>query len=163
MTSYKSAVATNSDGGQVREDEYLDLAAVTVRYNLDEETSEADYSYVFCANSKDFFSNELLYSTSYANFDIVSALVNNIARTDVYASIELGGTSLNSPKYGGKQIVYDTLSATAVKVYNGDASYKMTVKALTSGAVRAGIIISVTVPLVILAVGVVIRVKRKYL
>lgn len=163
MTSYSTATATDGSGATVKKDERLDLAAVTVRYALDEYTSEADYSYVFCANSADFFSNDLLYNGSYANFDIVSAVVNNISRIEKYASVDLGGMSLNSPKYGGKQLVYDTLSDTASTVYNGDGSYRETLKALTPGVKRAAVIISVAATVVPLAVCIVIKTRRKYL
>ncbi|MBR2466788.1 MAG: Gldg family protein [Clostridia bacterium] len=166
MTSYKTAIATKitADGTEtVKKEEALDLAAVTVRYALDEVTSEAEYSYVFCSNSKDFFSNDLLYSNSYANFDIVSALVNNISRVDQYASMELGGSSMNSKKYGGKQLVYDTLSETPATVYNPDATYKETLEAITPGVKRTAVIIAVIAPLVPLTACIVIRIKRKYL
>ncbi len=163
MTSYSTATAKDKSGADVKKDECLDLAAVTVRYKLDEYTNEAEYSYVFCANSADFFSNELLYNNSYANYDIASALINNISRIDMYASVNLGGTSLNSPKYGGKQLVYDTLSDTASTVYNGDGTRKETIKALTPGAKRAAVIISVAVPVIPLAICIVVKTRRKYL
>ncbi len=163
MTSHSTAVATTPDGKNDRKDERLDLAGVSVRYALNQHTNEAEYSYVFCANSADFLGNELLYNSSYANFDIVSAVVNNISRTDVYASIELGGISLNSPKYGGKQLVYDTLSEKAATVYNPDATFKESLKALTPGVKRAAVVISVAVPLIPLCLCVVVKVKRKYL
>ncbi len=162
MTSHDTATAER--GGVVeKKDEELDLAAVTVRYGLDDFTSEAEFSYVFCSNSANFFSNALLGNSSYANFDIVSALVNNISRTDVYASVELGGSSMNSPKYGGKQLVYDTLDLNAATVYNGDGTYKETIKAFTNGAKAAGIIISVSGALLPLVIGVIVKIRRKYL
>ena len=93
--------------GEVKESDLgsFDLAAVTVREAFDSDKNEYSHSYLFCANSAEFFSNELLGKSSYANFDIVSALVENISRVDIYASLELGGTSLNSSSYGGKQMV----------------------------------------------------------
>ncbi len=163
IKTHETAVATTPDGMLDRKDEALDLAAVSVRHTLNEITSEAEYSYVFCANSADFLGNELLYSNTYANFDIVSAVVNNISRTDIYASMELGGSSMNSPKYGGKQLVYDTLSETSATIYNPDATFKGTLKPLTAGVKRVAVIISVTVPLVPLCACIVIKVKRKYL
>ncbi len=163
MKTHESAVATAGDGKLDRKDEALDLAGVSVRYDVNENTGESKCSYVFCAASADFFSNELLYNNSYANFDIVSAAVNNISRTDAYASMDLGGSSMNSSKYGGKQLVYDTLSETTATIYNPDATFKGTLKPFTSGVKRTAVIISVLVPLVPLCACVVVKLKRKYL
>jgi hypothetical protein len=69
------------DGGAGEEGSY-GLAAVTTRTVFDSVTAEYTYSYVFCANDGDFFSNELLGNASYANFEIMSALINNISRVD---------------------------------------------------------------------------------
>ncbi len=163
MKSYTSAYAEgeNEEGVLVtkKQNEALDLAAVTVRYALDEITNEAKTSYVFCTNSKDFFSNTLLYNDSYANFDIVSALVNNISRVDVYASSALGGYSMNSEKFGGKVLIYDTLSESA-QTSEIDGTI---IEAFTPGVKRLGIIISVSVALIPLVICIVIRIKRKYL
>ncbi len=163
MKSYTTAVASK-DGSSIDEvDVARDLAAVSVRYALDSYTNEAEYSYVFCANSAEFLSNELLSDGSIANFDMVSALVNNISRTDIYASTDLGGTSMNSSKYGGKQLVYDVLSDVATTIYNSDATIKGTTKALTDGVTTALVVISCSVPAVLLVIGAAVRIRRRYL
>lgn len=143
----------------------LDLAAVTVREAFDSDTNEYTHSYIFCAASAEFFSNALLSNASYANYDIVSALVNNISRTDVYASMELGGTSLNSSSYGGKILVDDSLSAEDVEVYDnkagqytGEINYGMSNAAKTVYTVVIAI-----VPAVFLVLGIITCVKRKFL
>ncbi len=120
--AYKDATSTvfASDKG------FKSLAAMTTRTCLDTSTAETTYSYVFASNSEDFLSNNMLANSSYANYNVLSSLISNISRTDRYASIDLGGTSLNSPSYGGKQLVSTTLSATTNKVY--DPATKQVVK-----------------------------------
>ncbi len=141
-----------------------DLAAVTVRVSFDSYTAEKTYSYVFCANSADFFSDLLLGNGSLANFDVVSALINNISRMDIYASTDLGGASLNTENFGGKQLVSTTLSEEDENIYSSDASeiietnYGIT----TTAKVIITVCIAI-VPLTALVIGVVISVKRKFL
>ena len=141
-----------------------DLAAVTVRDSFDSYSAEKTYSYVFCANSADFFSDELLGNGSLANFDVVSALVNNISRMDIYASTSLGGTSLNTENFGGKQLVSTDLSEEDENIYSPDASEIIkTNRAITT---TAKVIITLCVaiaPVVALVLGVIISVKRKFL
>lgn len=162
MTSYDTAVATK-DGLTVAQDTELDLASVVVRSALDSFTNERAFSYVFCSNSADFLGRELLSDRAYANYDIVSAVINNISRTDEYASIKLGGLSANSPKYGGKQLIYDTLSETMNEIYNPDATVKGHTKAFSSGVRTVIATISIVVPLIPLLTGVAIKLRRKFL
>lgn len=164
LTSYSSAMATDTaTGDTMAKDKKLDLAAVVVREEQDEEKNESKKSFVFCANSASFFDTDLLKNNSFANYDITAAIINDISRSDIYASMELGGMSLNSPKYGGKQLVYDTLSENAADVFNSDATYKETLAPFTKGAKIRILAISVAVPLIPLAIGVVIRIRRKFL
>lgn len=163
MTSYNTAIAFMNGTTVEKEGEELDLAAVAVRRGHDSETNESEFSYVFCVNSKDFLTREMLSNRAYANYDIVSAVVNNISRNDVYASMELGGLSLNSPKYGGKQLIYDTLTEQPAAIYNGDASlagytlgFGKTVKTVIA-------VTAVAVPLVPFVIGVLVKLRRKFL
>ena len=140
------------------------LVAAGVRTNLDQYTSEKSTSYMFCSNSADFFSNELLGNTGYANYDILTSVINNISRTDRYVTIELGGLSYNSPSFGGKQTASTELSETPTKVYSWDA--KEVVKynrGLSRTAIVAYTVIVMAVPVAILSFGIVVFVKRKFL
>ena len=167
-TAKAKAYAKNTDNGL-----YVDLAvgegvknlaAVSTRLELDTYTSEYKYSYLFCAASGDFFSNDLLGNASYANFDIVSALVNNMSRSDEYASIELGSTSLNSSSFGGKQLVSTTLSTTDTNVYSPDAKEIIRVnKGISSGEIGVFTSIIIIIPVAIAIVGIVICTKRRFL
>ena len=171
MDSYSSAVAyeKNSYGeySDPEKDGVLTLAATTARRYIDQKSGEESYSYVFCVNSPDFFSNDLLYNTSYANYEVVSLLVENMARTDMYASIELGSDSQNSSAYGGKILADTTLSPTDVyeDIYeNGYVVQQIkATSGLGSGEVTGFTVVIVVLPLVILGLGVAVFVRRRFL
>jgi hypothetical protein len=140
------------------------LVAAGVRKNLDSYTSENSIAYLFCSNSADFLSNELLGNTSYANYDVLASVISNISRTDRYASIELGGLSLNSSSFGGKQLTSTVLSDTPSKVYSWDAKEVLKYnKGLSDTAIVFYTIIVMSVPVAAATVGIVMFIKRKYL
>ena len=142
----------------------FDLAALTVRQSFDSITAEHTYSYLFCAASADFFSNESLSNAAYANYDIMTALINNISRVDVYASLELGGTSLNSSSFGGKQLVSTTLSTEDTEVFAPDASEVVKVNFGISTAEKVVYtVIVAAVPFIVMIAGAVVCIRRKFL
>ena len=164
MKSADSAVVYTDDFIVSGIDEERTLIAASVRTHLDGYTSERTNSYIFCTNSADFYSNELLGNSSYANYNILASVISNISRTDRYATIELGGLSLNSPTYGGKQTVSTTLSTTPTDIYSPDATEVVkTNKGLGNGAVIAYTIIVMSIPVSILTLGIVVFIKRKFL
>ncbi len=145
------------------------LAAVTGRQVLDGHTNKNEYSYVFCAASSDFFSNKLLGNASYANYDIVAAIAQNISRLDTHASIELGGLSANAyTGFGGKVLVSTVLTEGDVFI----KEFTQEGEVIDSGVVNYAFLtkhkvifscIIFAVPLIIAAVGIVVKIKRKYL
>lgn len=140
------------------------LVAAGVRSNLDSYTSERSSSYLFCSNSADFFSGELLGNTSYANYDILASVISNISRTDRYATIELGGLSYNSPSFGGKQTLSTELSETPSKIYSWDAKEIIKYnRGLSTAATVIFTVVVMAVPVAILVLGIVVFVKRKFL
>ena len=140
------------------------LAAVVARQRLDPVESVYTYSYVFCANSKDFFSNDLLGNPAYANYDVMSAVVENMVRTDIYASSDLGGSSMNSKSFGGKQLVSTTLYDYENYIYSPDASEIVKVnKGISPAAKTVFSIFIYAVPVAIAIVGVCVGIKRKFL
>ena len=161
-----SAVAYEDENGKIpiTKPGTKALAAVTTRTFLDPDTSEKTYSYLFCANSEDFFSNELLSNGSYANRGIMASVISSIGRVDRYASIDLGGHSFNSGSYGGKQTHSTTLTEEDKNIYSPDASKIIGVnRAFTKEhAVVYSVIIFIP-PVVLIAVGAVIFIKRKNL
>lgn len=141
-----------------------DLAALVVRNYLHDTENINRMSYLFCTNTKEFFSNELIGNSYYANYDVVSSLIENISRLDVYGSSELGGESLNSPTYGGKQIHRSELSEEIVKIYSSDAKEVIETNAAITGGVKAFLTVVVfLIPVAVAVVGVVVMVRRKFL
>ena len=137
----------------------LHVAAVTTRLELDSYTGSYKYSYVFCVNSPDFFSNDHLGNASYANFEVMSALTENMVRSDEYASIDLGSTSMNSANRAGKVLLNTEISSQTE--YDTDGSvihYGLTVDA----AVWYTVIIMLA-PAAIGVVAIVVRIKRRFL
>ncbi len=141
-----------------------DLAAIVARDSVDSVKNENTYSYVFCANTADFFSNELLGNPSYANFDIVTSVTENISRLDYFASMDLGGTSLNSSSFGGKQLHYPTLSTEDVEIYSGDASEVIEYnRGITTGFITAFATVVLSFPVIVAVLGIIVCLKRKFL
>ena len=140
------------------------LAAASVRTSLDGDTAETTYSYLFCTNSADFFSNDLIGNKSYANSSIMGSVISSISRIDRYASIELGGLSQNSPSYGGKQTQSTTLTESAVDVYSPDAKKIIAVNKafLTPHKVVTTVFVSLF-PVALIVLGVIVSIKRKHL
>lgn len=172
--TYASFLATSSaaqekipgPGGQLllNRQGKLDLCSVTARVTTDSFSSEKTYSYFFAANSADFFSNELLGNASYANFDIVSALINNISRTDEYGSTDVGGTSLNSKSYGGKQLTVTKLSETETKIYSPDAKEVVRVnRGITKADITVYTVLVAIPPVAVLVLGVILCIRRRFL
>ena len=141
-----------------------DLAALIVRNNLHDTENVNQMSYLFCTNTNTFFSNDVIGNSYYANYDIVSSLVENISRLDIYGSSALGGESLNSPTYGGKQIHNSVLSTELVKVYSPDAKEVIEINnPITRGdKVFIGVMVFL-VPVALLVLGIVVRIRRKFL
>ena len=104
---------------------------------------------------------DYLSSAAYGNYDLMFALVRYISRTDEYASMDLGGTSLNSMNMGGKRIIYGDLSATPVDVYqNGKIVF--TYAALTPTAKGWLTALTVGLPVIFAAlVGAVVYLRRR--
>lgn len=142
----------------------MHLAAVSSRLELDSYTNENKYSYVFCANSPDFFSSDVLGEHSYANYDVMSSLITNMVRTDGYASIELGGFSKNSKNMYGKILDRSLISET--NVYATDKTTNQLV--LVHYGLSSGEAIGITAGLMLIPVGiavaaVIMRIRRKFL
>ena len=139
-----------------------DICAIGLRYGLDSQTLAYSYSYIFCANSASFFSEQTLGNPSFANFDVTSALVENISREDVYASMDLGGASLNSASYGGKRLQKETIATEITDIYGSDGTIVKTNQAIKAGAKAAIIVTAVLIPVGIAIAGAVIHLRRRF-
>lgn len=166
-TDKAKAYAPNSDGEYLlleSADRVLHTAAVTTRLELDTYTAEYKYSYMFCANSASFFSNELLGNASYANFDIVSALVDNMVRFDEYATIDLGGISANSSSYGGKAFLETNILTTPTTSYDPTTGKDVVIyKGITGAALVWLTVLVFVAPVCVGVLGIVVMIKRRFL
>ena len=161
---YSQAAGNYDDSSVLDASGSFDLAALTVRQSFNSITAEHTYSYLFCAASADFFSNESLSNAAYANYDIMTALINNISRVDVYASLDLGGTSLNSSSFGGKQLVSTTLSTEDTEVFAPDASEVIKVNYGISATEKVVYtVIVAVVPFIVMIAGAVVCIRRRFL
>ena len=146
------------------EEGVFDLASLAVRSHIDTVKNEMTYSYLFCTASKEFLSNELLGNASLANYDVVSALIDNISRIDIYGSLELGGTSLNSTSYGGKQLVSTVISTEGSNVYSPDGKHVVKYNYGLSNAARTVYtVVVLAIPLGVAIFGAVVMIKRRFL
>ncbi len=129
------------------------LAAVTTRSYLDPVTAEHTYSHVFCVNSTEFFSNETLADSSYSNYDIVSALVTSMVRTDTHASMDLGGLSGNSANRLGKRLVSEIITELPANDKPGLDKTDTTVYS----------VIIFAIPIAICVLGIIMCIRRRFL
>ena len=148
-----------------------DLAAVCVRKEHNSISNVSSYSYLFCVNSPDFFTSSLIGEASFANYDIVSAVIENISRIDDHASMDLGALSFNSASGGGKYVIPTDMSEDDVTIYSNKTDPSSNGRRLIiknnhgitlSSKVFYTVFIS-AVPLGIAAVGIVVVIKRRYL
>lgn len=168
-----SAYGKNSDSGA-----YVDLAAeagkkdiavIAARSAIDGYTSEYTFSYIFCAASAQFFTSEMLGNASYANYDVVSAAVQSIARLDTYATEgNLGGLSLNNyTGFGGKPLVSEVIGESEKEVFSYDETGKAHTVKINYGLSTAMKVvytcIVAVIPLSVAVVGIVVCLKRKFL
>ena len=121
-------------------------------------------------NAPDFFSSSLIGESSFANYDIVSAVIENISRIDDHASMDLGALSFNSASGGGKYIIPTTMSEDDVTIYSNKASEtdgrRIIVKRNHGISVTNKVFFTcviAAVPVGIAAVGIVVAIKRRYL
>lgn len=170
LTSSKNAVAygkneiTGEYNAPATDKTAFDLASITVRSEIDNYTNEMTYSYFFCTASDEFLSNDLLENSSFANYDVLSALINNISRIDKYGSMEIGGTSLNSETYGGKQLVSTTMSSEGYNVYSPDGKDLVKHNYGLSNTAKTIYTVIVFIPPVALGIyGFIIMLRRRFL
>lgn len=140
------------------------MAATGCRISTDPYTANKAYSYVFCTASADFFATENLGRASYANYDVMSLLVENISRVDVYVTTDLGGSALNSKNSYGKLIISEEMvNKSGEIIFNSDGSRIKELAALTPAARVVLTVMVVALPVALSVVGAVILVRRRFL
>lgn len=157
--------ATANTGDNILESEAGNktLAAITARSNLDQYTGENTYSFIFATASKEFYSNEILGNTSYANRDLVYDVFVNISRTDRYVSTDLGGLSKNSSSYGGKRLVSTSISTEPTTEYVPGATETKSYLGLSAAAATTYFVIVMIPAGAALVLGAVVFIRRKFL
>lgn len=164
MTYGKNSVDGAYNAPTRREKQKHTVAAISARVQTDDSTANRKYSYMFATSSTGFFSESVLGNASFANYEVVSALVENISRVDEFASMEIGGTSLNAKNaFGGKPLISETLSDTANTEYRKDGTILHENRAFGDGAKVAYTVVIALVPVAVLALGIVVTVKRRFL
>lgn len=161
--TYDTAKAYHHEGALYDDAGYKCLAAVAVRKYLDSIDATNTFSYMFCANSAEFLSNELLGSATHSNRDVLSTLVQSLARTDRHADTAIGGFSLNAGEnYGGKIQVSLAMSETESSVFYGNYGTLEDNRGLSAGG-RNWLTVLVLIPAVAaLVLGAVVYIKRKF-
>ncbi len=156
------------DGAPAR----YDLAALSIRSEINSVENTYKYSYIFCVNSPDFFSSSLLGEDSFANYQILSAVIEKMSRVEEYASMDLGALSFNSAAGGGKFLIPTTMSDSPETIYSNRyvddnvENPRIVIKenhAITGSAIAVYTVIIFLVPTAILVVGAVVCVKRRFL
>jgi hypothetical protein len=138
------------------------LAGLSFRMKTDDKSGDTYFSYFFGAATTALTSNTYLENRAYCNYDVMFATARYISRVDEYASMELGGTSLNSSHMGGKVLVTDTLSPKGNTKYDEDglsAGYYPIVTTSASGWWT--VLLALTPVLASLVTAAIILTKRK--
>lgn len=146
ILSTESAHAVNAAGEIADAAGGYGLAAVTVRQRAESDGSATYQSYLFAAASTEMLSDDYLGNDTYANYDILFAVIRSISRTDEFSVMDV---SINSDNYGGKILAKQLLSETDQKVYE-DGELIKTYGGMTEGA-RTGFTVAVLIlPVLIL-------------
>ena len=161
LTSSSKARLWTIDGSHISgaSDTYA-LAALTARKLVNSHTTEETTSYFFAAATTSLSDNTYLNAGSYANHDVMLALIRYVSGIDSYADIKLGSTSLNSENPGGKRLQNSEIS-------NEDKLDPITGKqchALSTEMRNFWTVTLVLVPVLAASiVGAIVCIRRKYL
>ena len=163
LTTSPDARPGRIDGGGYREAGTYAMAGLSVRSRLDSTENVRYNAYFFGAASTSLTSNTYLDNRAYCNADLLFTTVRYIARTDAYASMELGGTSLNSPIPGGKVLKTVALAEGGNKKYDKEEGvvigYYRAVD--RTAQVTWGLLLTLTPALTAAVVGSILLIRRK--
>lgn len=140
-----------------------DLAALSVRKEYDSYENNYKLSSVFCVNSSEFFSNDLLGEASYANYDITAAVIENISQVEDRVSAELGALSLNVSGGGGKYLIPTEMSSEDVTVKTVTGTVIKNNHGISTAETAVYTAVVFAVPLAVGIVGIIVCIKRRYL
>ena len=87
-----------------------------------------------------------------------------MARVDEYASLELGGTSQNSPTVGGKTLLNTAMSDKDIYEYDAQKGKNVLVLyGLSSGEATGIFVALLIIPVLVAGYGIFVAVRRKFL
>ncbi len=165
MTSSDKAVDVNGNGDQnidSKDAHAYALAGLSMRMRHDTVEDTTKFSYLFGAASTSLTSNLYLADPAFSNYDVLFATVRFVSRTDEYASMELGGTSLNSPIPGGKPLQSVVIPATGYEKYDNDEGTSEYYPILMTKTSVIWTVVLIAVPVLAAVVtGTVLIVKRR--
>ena len=145
------------------------IAAIASRQRINSDTGVYTHSYIFAAASADFFTGEYLGNASYANYDIISAMVQDVARLETAADSSLGGISANNQdSFLGKYLVDLEIKEEDDEIYEWDDTEKKyilvdTIHGLSNTERIVYTVIAAVIPLSIAILGIIVCIRRKYL
>ena len=161
LLTSKNAKTYTIDGNYLSgEASVYSVASLATKLRVDSSTGENYYSYVFGAATTNLTTNEYLTDFSYANYDVLFALVRSLSRVNSYADTALGSTSLNSDSVGGKPLIHSQMEAEPFTDYAADRDFA----GFTSGSLTLWSIVVILVPLAVVPiVGAVVCIRRRFL
>ncbi len=155
-------IATGNQNIDSRDAHAYALAGLGMRERHDTYSDTNVFSYHFGAASTSLTENAYLDDPAYSNYDVLYATVRYISRVDEYASLELGGVSLNSPIPGGKPLVSTTIPESGYSKYDEETAETAYYPALTSKTATIWAVVLVAIPALAAGVtGTILLVKRK--
>ncbi len=162
MYSADGSVPVNMEGNQTGDPGAYALAGLGMRMRHDTVEDTTKFSYCFGAASTNLTSNTYLEDAAFSNYDVLFSTVRFISRVDEYASMELGGTSGNSPNPGGKPLVSVVIPATGYEKYDKESAESEFYPILKQKTSIVWVVVLITIPtLAAGTTGVVLLVKRK--
>ncbi len=124
---------------------------------------EHKMSYVMAAGSTAMVENDYLADAAFGNADVLRSVLRTVARTDVFASGEVGGFDMNATAYGGKWYEDTQLSVEgkANTVFYSMTEYKDFAVMTTARVVAVCVAIFLVPVLVLPLCGVIVLRRRK--
>lgn len=139
------------------------LAAVSVESKMGEEVDFYS-AYVIAVGTTKLISSNYINNSTFCNYDVVYSMLRTVSRTDRYADKDLGGLTLNSDRYGGKDLWLDDLRATTESgiFVDNDVKYHFTYKAVTDTTRAVFTVILSLLVVAVPAVGIAVHRRRKF-
>lgn len=141
----------------------LTLAAVSVESKMGEEVDFYS-AYVIAVGTTQLISSNYINNSTFCNYDVVYSMLRTVSRTDRYADKDLGGLTLNSDRYGGKDLWLDELRAnteTGIFIDN-DVKYQFTYRAVTDTTRAVFTVLLSVIVVAVPLVGVAVHRRRKF-